>query len=94
MKNLLMVITLLFLFSCTEKSENAVVAAGNSNVISNVESTKGSIYSKGSSLIDAVYLEMIKKDEALKSLDDEINSIGKRSNELILQKQQMLLLPL
>ena len=44
-------------------------------------------------MIDAVYFEMIKKDEALKSLDDEINSIGKRSNELILQKQELLYEP-
>ena len=90
MKNLLFISTLLLLFSCKEKTENAVVAAENSNVISSVGSQKGSRYSKGSSLIDAIYFEMIKDDKVLKALDEEINLIRKNSDELISQKQELL----
>ena len=90
MKNLLFISTLLLLFSCKEKTENAVVAAENSNVISSVGSQKGSRYSKGSSLIDAIYFEMIKDDKVLKALDEEINLIRNNSDELISQKQELL----
>ena len=93
MKNLLIITTLLLLFSCKEKTENAVVAAENSNVISSVESKTGSRYSKGSSLIDAIYFEMIKDDKVLKALDEEINLIRKNSDELISQKQELLIKP-
>ena len=93
MKNLLIITTLVLLFSCKEKTENAVVAAGNSNVISSVESKTGSRYSKGSSLIDAIYFEMIKDDKVLKALDEEINLIRKNSDELISQKQELLIKP-
>lgn len=93
MKNLLFISTLLLLFSCKEKTENAVVAAENSNVISSVGSQKGSRYSKGSSLIDAIYFEMIKDDKVLKALDKEINLIRKNSDELISQKQELLIKP-
>ena len=93
MKNLLFISTLLLLFSCKEKTENAVVAAENSNVISSVGSQKGSRYSKGSSLIDAIYFEMIKDDKVLKALDEEINLIRKSSDELISQKQELLIKP-
>lgn len=90
MKNLLIITTLLLLFSCKEKTAKAVVATLNSNVISNVDSQKGSRYSKGSSLIDAIYFEMIKDDKVLKALDEEINLIRKNSDELISQKQELL----
>ena len=93
MKNLLIITTLVLLFSCKEKTENAVVAAENSNVISSVESKTGSRYSKGSSLIDAIYFEMIKDDKVLKALDEEINLIRKNSDELISQKQELLIKP-
>ena len=93
MKNLLIITTLVLLFSCKEKTENAVVAAGNSNVISSVESKTGSRYSKGSSLVDAIYFEMIKDDKVLKALDEEINLIRKNSDELISQKQELLIKP-
>lgn len=93
MKNLLIITTLLFLFSCKEKNENAVVAAENANVVSSVESKSSTRYKKGNSLIDAIYFEMIKKDEALKLLDDEINSIKKNSIELIIQKEELLYKP-
>lgn len=90
MKNLLFISTLLLLFSCKEKTENAVVAAENSNVILSVGSQKGSRYSKGSFLIDAIYFEMIKDDKVLKALDEEINLIRNNSDELISQKQELL----
>ena len=93
MKNLLFISTLLLLFSCKEKTENAVVAAENSNVISSVGSQKGSRYSKGSSLIDAIYFEMIKDDKVLKALVEEINLIRINSDELISQKQELLIKP-
>ena len=93
MKNLLIIATLFLLFSCTEKTENAVVAAENSNVISSVESKTGSRYSKGSSLIDAIYFEMVKDDKVLKALDEDINLIRKNSDELISQKQELLIKP-
>ena len=93
MKNLLIITTLVLLFSCKEKTENAVVAAENTNVISSVGSQKGSRYSKGSSLIDAIYFEMIKDDKVLKALDEEINLIRKNSDELISQKQELLIKP-
>lgn len=93
MKNLLIITTLLLLFSCKEKTENAVVAAENSNVISSVSSQKGSRYSKRSSLVDAIYFEMIKDDKVLKALDEEINLIRKNSDQLISQKQELLIKP-
>ena len=93
MKNLLIIATLFLSFSCKEKTENAVIAAGNSNVISSVESKTGSRYSKGSSLIDAIYFELIKDDKVLKALDEEINLIRKNSDELISQKQELLIKP-
>ena len=93
MKNILIITTLVLLFSCKEKTENAVVAAGNSNVISSVESKTGSRYSKGSSLIDAIYFEMIKDDKVFQALDEEINLIRKNSDELISQKQELLIKP-
>ncbi len=93
MKNLLIIATLFLSFSCKEKTENAVIAAGNSNVISSVESKTGSRYSKGSSLIDAIYFEMIKDDKVLQALDEEINLIRKNSDELISQKQELLIKP-
>ena len=93
MKNILITTTLLLLFSCKEKTENAVVAAENTSVISSVGSQKGSRYSKGSSLIDAIYFEMIKDDKVLKALDEEINLIRKNSDELISQKQELLIKP-
>ena len=93
MKNLLIIATLFLSFSCKEKTENAVIAAGNSNVISSVESKTGSRYSKGSSLIDAIYFEMIKDDKVFQALDEEINLIRKNSDELISQKQELLIKP-
>ncbi len=91
MKNLLLATLLLFLFSCKEENNNAVAATKNSaNIVTNVESKLSSRYSKGSSLIDAIYYEMIKDDKALNVLDDEIIAIRKNSNELI--KQKLLLL--
>lgn len=90
MKNLLIIATLFLLFSCKEKTENAVVAAGNSTVVSSVESKSGSRYSKGSSLIDAIYFELIKEDKVLQALDDEINLIQKNSLELIKKKKELL----
>lgn len=93
MKNLLIIATLFLSFSCKEKTINAVIAAGNSNVISSVESKTGSRYSKGSSLIDAIYFEMIKDDKVLQALDEEINLIRKNSDELISQKQELLIKP-
>lgn len=93
MKNLLIIATLFLLFSCKEKTENAVVAAENSNVISSVASKTGTRYSKGSSLVDAIYFEMIKDDKVLKALDEEINLIRKNSDELISQKQELLIKP-
>ena len=90
MKNLLIITTLLLLFSCKEKTEYAVVAADNSNVISSVESKTGSRYSKGSSLIDAIYFEMIKEDKVLQAFDDEINLMQKNSFELIKKKNELL----
>ena len=93
MKNLLIVTTLLLLFSCKEKTENAVVAAENSNIISSVGSQKGSRYSEGSSLIDAIYFEMIKDDKELQALHDEINLIGKNSVELVKKKRELLIKP-
>ena len=93
MKNLLIITTLLLLFSCNEKTENAVVAAENSNIISSVGSQKGSIYSEGSSLIDAIYFEMIKDDKELQALHDEINLIGKNSFELVKKKKELLIKP-
>ncbi|MEC5156544.1 hypothetical protein [Chryseobacterium sp. MP_3.2] len=90
MKNLLIIATLVLLFSCKEKTENAVVAAENANVISSVGSQKGSRYSEGSSLIDAIYFELIKNDKELQALDDEINLMGKNSFELITKKKELL----
>ena len=89
MKNILVITTLLILFSCKEKTENAVVAAENTTVISSIGSQKGSRYSKGSSLIDAIYFEMIKDDKELQALDDEINLIGKNSFELVKKKREL-----
>lgn len=93
MKNLLIVATLLLIFSCKEKKENAVAATENSNIISSVESAKGHRYSKGSSLIDAIYFEMIEEDKALKSLDDEILLLMKNSGELTRKKEELLYKP-
>lgn len=93
MKNLLIITTLLLLFSCKEKTENAVVAAENSNIISSVSSQKGSRYSEGSSLIDAIYFEMIKDDKELQALGEEINLIGKNSFELVKKKRELLIKP-
>ena len=93
MKNLLIITTLLLLFSCKEKTENAVVAAENSNIISSVGSQKGSRYSEGSSLIEAIYFEMIKDDKELQALHDEINLIGKNSFELVKKKRELLIKP-
>lgn len=90
MKNLLIITTLVLLFSCKEKTENAVLAAQNSNVISSVESKNGSRYSKGSSLIDAIYFKIIKEDKVLQALDDEINLMQKNSFELITNKKELL----
>ena len=93
MKNILVITTLLLLFSCKEKTENALVASENTSVISSVGSQKGSRYSKGSSLIDAIYFEMIKEDKELQALDEEINLIGKNSFELVKKKRELLIKP-
>lgn len=93
MKKLIPLLVLLFLFSCKEKSENAVVATENSNIISSVDSKSFSRYSKGGSLIDAIYFEMIKDDEKLKSLDDQILKLRNNSYHLISQKKELLQKP-
>ena len=89
MKNLLIVTILLLVFSCKDKSANEIKSQ-NENVISSVESKSFTRYSKGSSLIDEIYFELIKNDESLKMLDDKINLINKNSNELITQKEKIL----
>ena len=90
MKNLLVITIAILLFSCKEKTENAVVAAEKSNIVSSVSSQKGSRYSEGTSLIDAIYFEIIKEDKELQLLDDEINLIGKNSYEHIKKKEELL----
>lgn len=86
MKNLSIAATLLLIFSCNENADNAE----NSNIISTVESKSFSRYSKGSSLIDAIYFEMIKEDKDLQTLDKEINLIGQNSFEIIKKKKELL----
>lgn len=91
MKNLLLIILLLPVFSCNEKiaenpKQNNAVADAESSISGKLES--GSRYE--SSLVDKIYYELIKNDEKLKNFDERLKNIFETSSKTISEKQKVL----
>lgn len=73
----------LILFSCREpKSENP---AAVENAVDNTESSISGSFksSRGGSMVDQIYFELIKNDKKLKALDDKIRKTEEDFNKVI-----------
>ncbi len=93
MKKIFLISSIIFFFSCESKKEEAVAVKPNEvkSVVSEVEtSTSFARYRKGSSMLDAIYFEIIKDDKELLALDEKIKELNENENKLIRDKKEAL----